>query len=211
MKGIISFVLCGIMILAGSFSVFAADTPVITVTDAYVQTTGTVFVKAAIENPVENQYITVVACKYNNDSYVVDEENSIVYIDQFQPNFNADNSFAFNFKYADWVEEGQTYIVCIGGTNVETPGSMIISMQGGEITILFGDANMDGNLRSDDVTATFSKVLDNNNKLNIEDYTDNYLYYIDVDSDGNISTSDVTMTLAKVLDNNYTMTVEKTQ
>jgi hypothetical protein len=73
----------------------------------------------------------------------------------------------------------------------------------------YGDVNCDGIVAADDAAAVLQKVLDNNQKLNIEKVSENYMHYADVSNDGIFAADDASQILQKVLNfNGYKFTVE---
>lgn len=72
---------------------------------------------------------------------------------------------------------------------------------------IYGDADSDGNLTSNDSAKIFQKVL-LDSKTNLEDVTENYIEYLDVDGDGLLTAADSVYVLQKVLDSNFHYPIE---
>lgn len=205
MKNIIAILLCCTLILSLSSAAFAQGETAVTISSA-VEDSGVVTVKANIANAVSEQYITVVACEYQGESYVMDSPESIVYIDQFQPEIDENNSFSFSFKYAAWAEAEKLYYLRIGGTNAATAdGMLIVASQGGEVTVIYGDADMDKIITASDSLAVLAKVLDDSFKLKIENTVEDYATYIDINGNGVIDVLDAAAILLKTLNSSYSL------
>ena len=74
---------------------------------------------------------------------------------------------------------------------------------------IYGDADVDNRLTSNDASVVLQKVLDKNFKMPLEDVIKNYKEYVDVDNDNLLTAKDSSMILQKVLDSNFIMTVER--
>lgn len=139
MKKLISSLLAGCMITLSLSSVYAAagDPTTITITSAsYDKTTQKVKVKAAIENPSQDQIITVMSVGTSGETAPETiESDAIVHIDQIDDTSDiiTDNELSLEFALKDGiadengaVDQTKNYFVRIGGSGVETPGVLDI-------------------------------------------------------------------------------------
>lgn len=135
MKGI----LCGILSAAAALSlcsaVFAAE---VEITRAEQSFAGDVTVECTLSDASAGTGITVLACEYNDATYSKD----IIYIDQFNASVT-DGKFSFGFKPAQWTNTAKTYIVRVGGEDIDTPAQRIIAFYGVGV-FSAGDINGDG-------------------------------------------------------------------
>ncbi len=130
---------------------------------------------------------------------------------------NDDKKVSKHFKliYTKGYGNNKTYTIAIdkGVTayNNITLGEDVLQKikinNGEQPQFIYGDADNDGQLTSNDSASIFQKVL-LGSKINLEDVTDDYMKYVDVDGDGLLTASDSAYVLQKVLDSNFCYPIE---
>ena len=135
MKKIISVLLGVFAALSMCTGVFAAT---VEITKAEQQMSdNSIKVECTLSDAAAGENITVLACEYNDATYSKD----IIYVDQFNASVT-DNKFSFSFKPASWTNTAKTYIVRVGGADIDTPEYRIIAFYGVKV-FSAGDINGD--------------------------------------------------------------------
>lgn len=199
MKKILLVSLIFISIMVNCVFVFAQENTTISLDKVVQNQDKSIQVNGTIKNSVENQNITFMVTEYVNGSY---DENKIVYIDQRDANLNESGQFSVKFLLSDLSEKGKSYIVRVGGTNIENPEYWIIIYDdSGEAKIFYGDINGDGALNTKDVTDLLNYVLGADIKIDEK--------AADVTGNGIITADQASNILFKVLDKGFLFPVEK--
>ncbi len=96
----------------------------INITNSELDESGNITLECAVTNSVDNQQISIMVVKYNNDSF--DYENA-VYYNQLD--------YRENFKeiFNSGIYENGTYALRAGGTNISSPAFVLISYNNAEI------------------------------------------------------------------------------
>ena len=131
-------IICGLLSAAALLSLCTAVSAAeVSVTKAEQDTNGTVKVECTLSEASAGENITVLACEYNDATYSKD----MIYIDQFNAAVT-DNKFSFSFAPASWTNTAKTYIVRVGGADIDTPAERIIAFYGVRV-FSAGDINGD--------------------------------------------------------------------
>ena len=74
---------------------------------------------------------------------------------------------------------------------------------------IFGGAAANKTLSAEDAAMILQKALNRSFKTKLENYTDNYVYYLDVDRNGSVDAADAAMVLQKVLNGAFKFNAER--
>ncbi|MCD8215830.1 MAG: hypothetical protein LUC97_09355, partial [Clostridiales bacterium] len=136
-------------LMLGCVTAFADDTdtsPSIDVDTmtATIDDSGNVTLTCTINNPVEEQQISIMVAEYTEASGV-DFDNPI-YLNQYDYDSDA-GSFTTTFNVD--VSSDKTYVCRVGGTNITTAVYIYISEN--TAVVINGDVNTDGNVNRSDL------------------------------------------------------------
>ena len=170
--------------LVGTFAALAMSTGVfaatVGITKAEQQPTDNkIKVECTLSDETAGENITVLACEYNDATYSKD----IIYIDQFSASVT-DNKFSFSFTPASWTNTAKTYIVRVGGQDIDTPEYRIIAFYGVKV-FSAGDINGDKKVDEIDAALLLRYISD------LEALTDEQLEAANVHADDNVDMLDV--------------------
>ena len=205
-KKIATFFMAMSMVVSSfSGTIVSADTTanaIVSVTKAEQLENKSVHFTGKVENPVENQEITIVAAKIVDGK--VDTENYI-YVDQQNSIVNSDGTFEMTFNPKASLDENSKYVVKVGGTGIVNSANMIVSMgSSGEVTDVYvGDADGNGAIEINDASLVLQYVLNAGNTL--KDYKDdsNFVDRMDVFGNKIITAQNASAILQKVLDGTF--------
>ncbi len=205
-KKIATFFMAMSMVVSSfSGTIVSADTTanaIVSVTKAEQLENKSVHFTGKVENPVENQEITIVAAKIVDGK--VDTENYI-YVDQQNSIVNSDGTFEMTFNPKASLDENSKYVVKVGGTGIVNSANMIVSMgSSGEVTDVYvGDADGNGTIAINDASLVLQYVLNAGNTL--KDYKDdsNFVDRMDVFGNKIITAQNASAILQKVLDGTF--------
>ena len=162
MKKLVSAFLVGIMATFSCVSAYAAG---VNVDKAdYDKENKKVQVEATITDAGENHIMTIMSTKVakegaNKDEYVYNENDQIVYIEQDDNPTITDGKVSLNFALSEEVENNSLYFVRIGGSGIDTPGYLVVKIDGqGEAEILYGDVDGNGELNYNDAAELLNYV-----------------------------------------------------
>ena len=169
MKKIICSILSALTVLLPCTAAFAAE---VSVTKAEQNMTDNkITVECTLSDASVGENITVLACEYNDATYSKD----IIYIDQFNASVT-DNKFSFAFAPASWTDTAKTYIVRVGGADIDTPEYRIIAFYGVKV-FSAGDINGDKVVDEADASLLLRYLSD------LENLTDEQLEAANVHTD----------------------------
>jgi hypothetical protein len=137
----------------------------------------------------------------SNGIYNVDE---IFYINQTDANADKSGAFKASFNIAKLLDDDGVYIVRVGGTNIDTPVTMVITGIGDNDTVFLGDVNLDGRITAADASLTLQHVL-----YNLEYLTQRQVDAMMVSDSGIITSENAAQILAKALDDMYIFSVNR--
>lgn len=131
------FILTLVMSLFMSSTAFAATADI---QEAYEKIDGNIYIKCNIKDGSDNETITLMASQWQDETYTQD----IIYAAQKKVSLDENGSFEYIFTSAACADnENKIYILRVGGTNIETPDSIIIAFNGGNVYSA-SDINNDG-------------------------------------------------------------------
>ena len=165
---------------------------------------GGVEVICSLTDGGERQELTVIA--YEADTDLTDisaiKENSykaIIHIDQTTVDVN-NGKLSFTFDPAAWTDRGKTYIVSVGGADIDTNDKMIISVDPSDaMTFIIGDTDGDDKISAADATYVLQKTLTEGYSLPIQARSADWFKYADVDGDGRLTAADAALILQRTL------------
>lgn len=195
MRKLLGIILTFILITVTGLSAYADSQTAVEILTARVEN-GVVTMNAKIENPVENQQLTVMAAVYKNDSF---DYNNIAYINQYDYTENK----IITFKYGQWADLDEIYALKVGGTDIDKPAFFLLNAQSG--TIAYGDVDCDGKITANDSAFTLQYVL---NPTSVE-LEEQQLSRARVNGNEIISAKEAACILQKVLNNAYKFVVEE--
>lgn len=146
--------------------VFGAD---VKIESAVLKSDGNVSVECSI-NSDNNQQITVMVVEADGSGY----DKGALYVDQFMPDIS-EGKFLFSFMTADYMDKNKSYIVRVGGSNIEKVDSKML--------VIRYDINGDGVVSRTDLLQ-FAKYFANwDVEIN--------MYASDVNGDGQVNRGDL--------------------
>lgn len=179
-----------------SVPAFGAQTE-ISLDSAYIED-DTVVLKGKVTNPVKEQQLVFLAQE------VLDETNKNLYINQTDANCDSEGNFEVNFNLAFlYLDSKGVYKARLGGTNIDTPCEMLMVFAGGEIQVLWGDVNLDGELTAEDAAITLQYVL---TRLNLSPAQ---LKAMRVNGTDEVTAENAAQILSKTLNSMYKFPVEE--
>lgn len=205
------FILTIVFSLFLTAGVFAAE---IKIDSAQLLSTGKVNVVCTLTDGAAAQEVSVISYETGTDLSSISSVTEgilkkMIHIDQFDADVS-DGKFEFEFEPAAWMDTEKTYVVKVGGTNITQPDLMIIKYnEQGEITLIYGDADGDGEITASDSAFILQRALVSTFKLPVQSKTKNWFEYADADNDGEITASDSAYVLQKVLVRTFKLPAEK--
>ncbi|MCD8089574.1 MAG: hypothetical protein LUD81_02950 [Clostridiales bacterium] len=206
MKKFVKIIVSALTIAAMNTSVFGAAVDISGVT---VNSDGTVSAEVTVTDPEEDMQYTMLVYKTDSEGgYTTDDA---VYINQLKSGEYSESSEGVSFDITLDIAEGQKYLLRLGATETETPDEYAFDSttdttgggSGGEITGLYGDADLNGVLTANDPAVVLNGVLDSSFVIKAE------FELTDVDGDGELTAADAAQILSKVLNSAYSFTVEE--
>ncbi len=151
-------------LMVSSFSgvyAFAEGSTTVTVSEAVKLENESVYLRGKVNNPADNQELTIIAVKLEDGVY---NGNNSVYIDQQKSLINDDGTFSITFNPKTVLDSDSEYIIRVGGTGISEFSEMKITMDGGGNVsgIYMGDVNGDGSITVNDASLVLQYVLDPN-------------------------------------------------
>ena len=165
---------------------------------------GSVKVVCSLTGGSTHQELTVIAYEADTDlkDIAAISENSyknLIHIDQITADVN-NGKLEFAFAPASWIDRGKTYIVSVGGADIEVSDKMIISVDSeGTMTFILGDTDGDDQISAADATYVLQKALTDGYSLPIQSRSEDWFKYADVDGDGSLTATDAALILQKTL------------
>ncbi|MCK9479942.1 MAG: dockerin type I repeat-containing protein [Firmicutes bacterium] len=202
---VLALLLCFAVIISAMPIMALADTPPITITNIDVSDDGdalNVVVSYDVDATVGNQ-VTILAT-INGYFDANSDEDDIAYIDQIDNPGAGSNTFEFAVS-KDRMGIAAAIFVKIGGTDVDTPGALSEEFAG-EVVIVFGDVNGDGDVDAVDAGLVLAYFVGNRT-----DFPDaaHGLEAADVNDDGDIDAVDAGLILAVFVGNREKFPIEE--
>ena len=169
---------------------------------------GTVRVTGVINEPAENQRYTIMVTKNNGDgSYNLEDT---VYIDQKNTEEVAVNNGVFSFSFKSNIQNGEEYLLKIGGTDIDTPTSKnFASSSDGGKKIRYGDVDNDGVITANDSAVLLQYVLNKNSVDSAILESEGFQERSDVTGSGELTAEQAAYILQKVLNSSFKFPIEK--
>lgn len=169
---------------------------------------GTVKVTGVINEPAENQRYTIMVTKNKGDSSYTLED--IVYIDQKNTEEVTVNNGVFSFSFKSNIQNGEEYLLKIGGTDIDTPTSKnFVSSSEGSDKIIYGDVDNDGVITANDSAVLLQYVLNKNSVDSTIIESEGFQERSDVTGSGELTAEQAAYILQKVLNNSFKFPVEE--
>ena len=105
-------------LMVSSFSgvyAFAEGSTTVTVSEAVKLENESVYLRGKVNNPADNQELTIIAVKLEDGVY---NGNNSVYIDQQKSLINDDGTFSITFNPKTVLDSDSEYIIRVGGTGI---------------------------------------------------------------------------------------------